>query len=145
MNGPLHWLVDSAGLKPSGPDQCLIENHGTTKRRSWKTLHLGVAATTGRIVAATLTDRDRDDAAEVAAPLDQIQGPMASFTGDGAYDRPTTVYAAVHERHPAADVIVPPRTDAVPSDTASTAPSQRDRHIQVIAKIGRRAWRRDSG
>lgn len=27
---------------------------------------------------------------------------MASFTGDGAYDRPTTVYAAVHERHRAA-------------------------------------------
>ncbi len=38
----------------------------------------------------------RDDAAEVAALPDQIQGPMALFTGDGAYDRPTFVYAAVH-------------------------------------------------
>jgi len=70
---------------------------------------------------------------------------MASFTGDGAYDRPTTVYTAVQERHPAADVIVPPRVDAVPSTMASTAPCQRDRHIQAIIKTGCRAWQRDSG
>ena len=40
---------------------------------------------------------------------------------------------------------MPPRADAVPSDTALTAPSQRDRHIQAIAETGRRAWLRDSG
>jgi hypothetical protein len=42
-------------------------------------------------------------------------------------------------------VIVPPRIDAVPSDAAKTAPSQRDRHIQAIAERGRMAWQRDSG
>ena len=144
-NGPLHLLVDSSGLKLTGPGEWLVEKHGTTKRRSWKKLHIGVDATTGRIVAATLTDRDRDDAAEVEPLLDQIQDPIASVTGDGAYDRPTTVYASVHERHPDADVIVPPRVDAVPSDTASTAPTQRDRHIQAISEKGRRRWQRDSG
>jgi hypothetical protein len=33
---------------------------------------------------------------------------VASFTGDGAYDR-DNVYAEVAARHPAATVIVPPR------------------------------------
>ena len=49
------------------------------------------------------------------------------------------------ERHPEAAVIVPPRASAVPSDTAASAPIQRDRHIQVIAASGRMAWQKASG
>jgi hypothetical protein len=55
------------------------------------------------------------------------------------------VYGAVAERHPEAAVVVPPRRDAVPSDTAETAPTQRDRHLQLIAERGRRAWQKASG
>ena len=49
------------------------------------------------------------------------------------------------ERHPAAAVVVPPRATAVPSDTAATAPTQRDRHLHHIAEHGRMAWQRASG
>ena len=38
------------------------------------------------------------------------------------------------ERHPEAAVIVPPRSTAVPSETAKSAPTQRDRHLQCIAE-----------
>ncbi|HYF85490.1 transposase [Azospirillum sp.] len=69
---------------------------------------------------------------------------MAALTGDGAYDR-VGVYAAVHERHAEAAVVVPPRADAVLSETATTAPTQRDRYIQVIAETGRMAWQRSNG
>jgi len=34
---------------------------------------------------------------------------------------------------------------AVPSDTAATAPTQRDRHLQVIAEKGRMGWQKASG
>ena len=69
---------------------------------------------------------------------------MASFTGDGAYDQ-DGVYASVAERHPEAAVIVPPRSSAVPSETAETAPTQRDRHLQRIAEHGRMGWQKASG
>ena len=69
---------------------------------------------------------------------------MASFTADGAYDQ-EGVYAGVAERHPEAAVIVPPRATAVPSETAATAPTQRDRHLQLIAEHGRMAWQKASG
>ena len=48
-------------------------------------------------------------------------------------------------RHPKAAVIVPPRSTAVPSDTAETAPTQRDQHLQAIAEMGRMGWQKASG
>ena len=69
---------------------------------------------------------------------------MASFTGDGGYDQ-DRVYASVAERHLEAAVVVPPRATAVPSDTAETEPTQRDRHLQRIAGHERKAWQKASG
>ena len=142
--GPMHLLVDSTGLKLYGAGEWLVEKHGTKRRRSWRKLHLGVDAETGRIVAATLTDRVEDDASQVGPLLDQVADPVASFTADGAYDQ-ESVYADVAERHPDADVVVPPRSTAVPSATAETAPTQRDRHLQLIAEKGRMGWQKASG
>ncbi|WP_429650065.1 IS5 family transposase [Skermanella aerolata] len=142
--GPIHLLVDSSGLKLSGPGEWLVEKHGTSRRRSWRKLHIGFDAVTGWIVASLLTDRDVDDASQVEPLLDEIVEPVELFLGDGGYDR-TGVYTALEERHPAATVVVPPRSDAVLSATADTEPNQRDRHIQVIAGKGRIAWQRDSG
>jgi hypothetical protein len=48
-------------------------------------------------------------------------------------------------RHPEAAIIVPPRSTAVPSETAATAPTHRDRHLQSIAEHGRSAWQKASG
>ena len=42
-------------------------------------------------------------------------------------------------------MIVPPRATAVPSETAATAPTQRDRHLQAIAEHGRMGWQKRSG
>jgi hypothetical protein len=66
-------------------------------------LHIGLDAVSGEIVASTLTGRDIDDGSQVAALLDQVDGSVGVFMGDGAYDS-ADVYAAVEERsqgHPA--------------------------------------------
>jgi hypothetical protein len=141
--GPVHLLVDSTGLKLCGAGEWLLEKHGMHTRRSWRKLHVGVDADTGRILAAVLTTNDVDDASQVSALLDQA-GPVASFTADGAYDQ-DGVHGEVTKRSPEAAVIVPPRSSAVPSDTAGTAPTQRDRHLQMIAEHGRRRWQKASG
>jgi Transposase DDE domain len=142
--GPLHLLVDSTGLKLGGPGEWLVEKHGARRRRAWRKLHLGVDAETGRIEAVELTGHEADDGSRVGPLLDQVDGAVASFTGDGAYDR-EDVYGAVAARHPEAAVIVPPRRDAVPSGTAETAPTQRDRHLRSIAEQGRMGWQKASG
>jgi hypothetical protein len=60
---------------------------------------------------------------------------------DGAYDG-ETVYDAVADRHPEADIIIPPRATAIPSTSGAT---QRDQHIATIEKHGRIGWQRRSG
>ncbi len=141
---PVHLLVDSTGLELCGSGEWLAEKHGTRTRRAWRKLHIGVDADTGQILAATLTTSDVVDASQVGPLLDQVTVPVASLTADGAYDQ-DGVYAAVAARHPEATVVVPPRCSAVPSDTADTAPSQRDHHLRAIAEHGRRAWQVTSG
>jgi hypothetical protein len=141
---PVHLLVDSTGLRLCGPGEWLVEKHGTRRRRAWKKLHLATDADTGHIVASVLTDRDADDGSQVGPLLDQVDDPVASLTGDGAFDR-DDVYAEVVARYPDAAVIVPPRSSAVPSDTAETAPTQRDAHLRCIAERGRMGWQKASG
>ena len=150
--GPLHLLVDSTGLRLCGAGEWLLEKHGTKTRRSWRKLHIGLDAETGQIVAASLTAKEVDDGAAVGPLLDQVTGTVAWFTGDGGYDQ-DSVSAAVARRCPKAAIIVPPRSTAVPSEEAATAPPPRDRHLQHveprgspdIAKHGRMAWRKASG
>ena len=141
---PVHLLVDSTGLKLCGAGEWLLEKHGTKTRRSWRKLHIGMDAETGQIVAAALTTNDVDDGSQVGPLLDQVTVPVASFTADGAYDQ-DGVATAVAERHPEAAIIVPPRSTAVPSETAESTPTQRDGHLQCIAEHGRAAWQKASG
>jgi hypothetical protein len=143
-SGPLHLLVDSTGLRLCGPGEWRLEKHGTKKRRGWRALHLGADTDTGRIVAAELTGSEVDDGSQVGPLLDQVTGPVASLTGDGAYDR-EDVYGAVAERHPEAAVVVPPRKGAMPSAAAETEPTWRDRHLRAIAEHGRMGWQKTSG
>src|SRR5687768_96876 len=143
-SGPVHLLVDSTGVKLSGPGEWLVEKHGTQRRRAWRKLHLAVDAKTGTIVASTLTSKEVDDAAELGPLLDQVDEPLAAVIADGAYDQ-DRVYDAVAGHSPEAAVVVPPRSTAVLSPLAETDPTQRDRHIQVIAEQGRMGWQKTSG
>jgi hypothetical protein len=100
----------------------------------------------GEILASALTTTEEGDAALVGPLLEQITGPIASVTADGAYDG-EPVYRAVaeHQPEPSAAVIIPPRATAVPSPTANTAPTQRDRHLRMIRDRGRMGWQRAVG
>ncbi len=106
--------------------------------------HSRTDADTGHIVAATLTGSDACDVSQVGPLLDQVPGPVASFTTDGAYDW-DSVYDEVSARHPEAAVVVPPRANAVPSRTAETTPTQRDRHLKLVQERGRLGWQEVSG
>ena len=141
---PMRLPLHSTGLKLCGAGEWLFEKHGTKTRRAWRTLHVGTDAGTGEIIAATLTGSDASDASQVGPLLDQVAGPAALFTADGAYDG-DSIHGEVAARHPDAAVVVPPRANAMPSKTAETAPTQRDCHLRLIEEQGRIGWQSASG
>src|SRR4028119_1610974 len=69
------------------------------------------ARTAGQGAAAGRPGTDAGDGSRVGPLLDRVDGPVASFTGDGAYDR-DDVHAEVAARHPEAAVVAPPNETA---------------------------------
>ena len=134
-------VIDSTGLKVFGAGEWQREKHGGQGRRTWRKLHLAVDPDTGEILASELTTAEDGDASQVGPLLDQISGPIASVTADGAYDG-DPVYRIIAEREPAATVVIPPRSTAVPSNNAETAATERDQHLQLIQEHGRLGWQK---
>ena len=95
------------------------------------------------IVAQTLTDQDVDDPSQVGSLLDQIDDPIVQVTADGAYDGAPT-YQTIAQHGDGIEVVIPPRATAIPSGELDT-PTQRDRHLAMIAEQGRLAWQASTG
>jgi len=49
-SGPVHLVVDSTGLKVFGEGEWKVRQHGVSRRRLWRKLHLGVDEATGMIL-----------------------------------------------------------------------------------------------
>jgi hypothetical protein len=107
----------------------------------WRKLRLAVDADTQEITAVELTPDDVGDVSALPDLMDRIESPIGSVTADGAHDG-DTVYNEVLQRHPAARVIIPPRSTAVLSDAGTT---QRDDHLRSIETHGRIEWQCHSG
>ncbi len=142
--GPVDVIIDSTGLKISEAGEWQHEKHEGKPRRSWRRLHLAVDPGSGDILAAELTTAEDGDASQVGPLLDQIVGSVRAVLADGAYDG-EPVYQTIAERHTDAAVIIPPRCTAVLSDTATTAPTQRDQHVQRLAEKHRLGWQTATG
>jgi IS5 family transposase len=135
--GRLHLIVDSTGLSIIGEGEWAAVKHGGSGKRAWKKLHLGVDRS-GMIIAAVLTDGNADDARTALGLIVAVDGELASFTADAAYDT-IAIYDAAVARD--AKVIVPPRMSA----TSSMRSDARDRTVRRIKKVGRRHWKKESG
>ena len=85
--GPVHLVVDSTGLKVFGEWEWLEDKHKIkVKRKRWRKLHLGLDLASGEIVCSELTTDDVGDPTALLDLLDQIDGAVAKFIADGAYD-----------------------------------------------------------
>lgn len=142
-SGPVSFVVDSTGLKVCGQGEWHCKKHGKRKRRKWKKLHIGVDAA-GWILASKMTDGYEQDPGQVPELLSQYAGRIETVVADGIYDR-ADVYEAIQTHSPDAIIVIPPRKDAVTSESVDDLISQRDDHIERIQNEGRLKWKRSSG
>ncbi len=68
-----HIVVDSTGLKVYGEGEWKTRQHGISKRRTWRKLHLGIDETTGEIISAVVTTNDYHDSQVLEDILDGVE------------------------------------------------------------------------
>ena len=139
----VHVVVDSTGVKVYGEGEWKTRQHGISKRRTWRKLHLGVDEATGEILAAVVTTNDVHDGEVLSDLLDPIEGEIEQVSADGAYDH-RHCYDEIAERD--AKAVIPPRQDAVIWQHGNCkAPAHpRDENLRYIRKHGRKKWKRDA-
>jgi len=143
--GPLHLVIDWTGLKILGDGEWQSHKHKTSnKRRSWCKLHLGIDGD-GYIIASALTDRTVDDACVAISMLEQIEGSIARFTADGAYDSRPMYEALAAAGATDIRIVIPPKKTATVDRRAKMPWRQRNEAIDRIGEVGRRQWRKESG
>lgn len=143
---PIHLVIDSTGLKIFGEGEWLENKHKIKmKRKRWRKLHLGLDLVSGEIVSCDLTTDDIGDPTALPDLLDQVEGTVARFIADGAYDGAPTRELLKTRLGEIAEVIIPPPKNAVQSQQSAQGPTIRDRHIAEIEAKGRFAWQKSTG
>ena len=142
----LSLVIDSTGLKIYGDGEWTVRQHGVSKRRTWRKLHLGVNPEDGEIQAVLLTENNVSDDEAVADLLAQIAEEIVALAADGAYDK-RKVYDGVNEHSPHAEILIPPRLNARiwQHGNSKEAPHPRDENLRYIRQHGRHQWKEDSG
>jgi hypothetical protein len=102
--GAVDVVVDATGVKVYGEGEWKPRQHGVSKRRTWRKLHLGIDEATGEIIAAVVTTNDVHDGEVLGELLDQIEGEIEQVTTDGAYDH-RQCYEEIAEREAKAVVM----------------------------------------
>jgi len=142
--GPVHLVIDSTGLKVFGEGEWKVRQHGWSKRRLWRKLHLAVDEATGEVLVHKLTPSNVHDGPVLPTLLAQIEGPLEQVSADKAYDS-FGCHKAIHAK--GARPVIPPRKGAAitPSPGAKDPPQTRGAIVKRITEIGSRAWKIEAG
>lgn len=140
---PVDLVIDTTGLKVYGEGEWKVRQHGYSKRRTWRKLHLSVDARTQEIVVSDLTENSTGDQEHLPALMEAAPRDMKlrRVFADGIYDT-HGCYDAVRKR--GATLITPPRKNAVlpPPDTP---PHPRHKAIRDCKAWGRKRWKKRRG
>lgn len=136
-----HIVLDSTGLKVYGEGEWKVRQHGYTKRRTWRKLHLSVDAATQTIQAVVLTEAGVLDATAGCDLLEATLGPIDQVSGDGGYDK--RIFYETCTRQGIARIAVPPQHNARLWQHGNSAkpPLPRDQNLRCIRQVGRKRWK----
>lgn len=152
----VHLVIDSTGFKVYGEGEWKVRQHGWSKRRTWRKLHLGINEATGEVLAAVGSGPERADKEVLEELLEQVQVPLdqvIQVSGDGGYDA-AQCYEAIAKW--GARATIPPRRNArlhhAEKDNRWQARNENLRRIRELQgrrrkdpEWGRKQWKQESG
>ena len=143
----LHLVIDSTGLKVYGEGEWKTRQHGYSKHRTWRKLHLLVNPETGDIEGVTLTENGVDDASQVEPLLTQAAErgvEVIKLGGDGAYDRKKCWDLLAKK---GIQGIIPPQENAAywVDENGELLDHERNKILKRIDATSRKEWKEQSG
>lgn len=143
---PLHIVIDSTGAKVHGEGEWKVRQHGWSKHRKWKKLHIGVDELTQDILISEVTNNDKTDG-EMAESLFAQLPPSTKIdqvSADGAYDK-RACYTVFNERN-VGRVAIPPQRNAKIWRHGNTKGERlaRDENLRRIRIVGRKQWKHEA-
>lgn len=143
---PHDIVFDSTGLKVYGEGEWKVKQHGTSKRRTWRKLHLGMDPDSKEIIVAEVTSNSigSGDSQIGKKLLKKAPKSAKRIFGDGAYDG--TEFRQEIEKNGAEPIIPPPRDAIVHWESADKAIQKRNDAVKEIHGLGgddeaRRIWK----
>jgi len=134
-NKPIHVVIDSTGLKVYGEGEWKVRQHGYTKKRTWRKLHLVIDPDTHEIVAQSLTTNGIKDEIAVENLMTQIKEPILDVYADSQYDK-RNAYRSIILR--GGRPIIPPQVRARVQIKKNWTPEWvlRDKVVKEIEDLG---------
>lgn len=143
---PYDIVFDSTGLKVYGEGEWKVRQHGASKRRTWRKLHLGMDPDSKEIIIAEVTSNSKGSGDSQIGKKLMKKAPKSAkrIFGDGAYDG--TEFRQEIEKNGAEPVIPPPRGAVIHPGTMDKAIQKRNDAVREIHGLGgddqaRRIWK----
>jgi len=131
---PTDIVFDSTGVKVYGEGEWKVRQHGISKRRTWRKVHLAICPDSHEIVLSELTTSEATDANVATRMAKELPSRTRKVLGDGAYDQ-TPFYRQLHALRIKA--IVPPRrTGRLCSTDEKPWMNYRNNALRAIAGFG---------
>jgi len=140
-------VIDSTGLKVYGEGEWKVRQHGYSKRRMWRKLHLAICPDSNEILFVKLTDNKTPDHRVYPQFLNRAPKTVKRTYGDGAYDRAECYHAnIIHGSSP----IIPPQKNARYRPNDSHHLLERNKAVLEIRGLGgddsaRMLWKKLKG
>jgi len=142
---PSDVVFDSSGLKVYGEGEWKVRQHGKSKRRTWRKIHLALCPDSHEIVLSYLSENNEADCEVVPKMKDLLPKSVRRSYGDGAYDK-ELCYKEFHSA--GIDPVIPPQRGAVLHDLLKE-PWMKSRNdaIRALAGLGnddeaRKIWKK---
>ena len=140
-------VIDSTGLKVYGEGEWKVRQHGYSKRRTWRKLHLAICPDSHEILFVKLTDNKVADHKIYPQFVKRAPKTVKRTYGDGAYDC-TGCYEANFDH--GSSPIIPPQKRARHREGAPSYLQQRNKAVLEIDGLGgdnhaRQLWKKLKG
>ncbi|OGT38482.1 MAG: hypothetical protein A3F12_04040 [Gammaproteobacteria bacterium RIFCSPHIGHO2_12_FULL_38_14] len=142
-SGSIHIIIDSSGLKIFGEGEWKVRQHGWSKHRMWRKLHIGADEKSKLIVTALMTENNCGDDKKLPELLDQYEGTFHQVSADGAYDS-HNCFDYITRRGAIATIPPQPNPKHKPK-TEDQIKRARDKVVWEIQQKGRKEWKQQSG